>query len=202
MEIAQTKLKKNQLFSFYKILEKRYGDDLKLYVSEMVFEKKSYIYQPPIIDKYLYEVVRGAVKLGAYTENGEEYIYDVLSAGEFFGNLDYLGGQFIEFSKAMIDVEIRIYDLEFFKREIKNDPDVAEWFFGYLTKRWCMAETKLFKVNEKSIAAKLSFLKKLYSQDAIDNHGVSFNVYELLTQKDKGDLVGATRQTIASTLKK
>jgi CRP-like cAMP-binding protein len=57
--------------------------------------KNTYIYKPPN-ERFIYEIVSGAVKLGSYSEHGEEFVHDILHK-DFFGNLRYLNGQFFDF---------------------------------------------------------------------------------------------------------
>lgn len=171
-------------------------------VSELTVQKNEYLYKPPTEHRYIYEVIDGAVKLGSYTEQGEEFVYDVISQKDFFGNLKYLNNQFFEFSKALTTTRLRVYELSFFKRVIIEEPIIAEWFISYLVKRWCMAEKKLRKINERNTVEKLRFLHAYFNKDIKDVEGNIHLLYDLLTQKDLGDLIGATRQTIASTIKK
>ncbi|AWG22042.1 Crp/Fnr family transcriptional regulator [Flavobacterium faecale] len=194
-------LRNYETFSLYDFLKEKNNFEISSSVNEVFFEKQTYIYQPPFNGNYVYEIISGSVKLGGYSDKGEEYIYDVLSKGDFFGNFMYLNGQFAEFSKAIVDVELRLYELSFFKMEVKKYPVSAEWFFSYLTKRWYLTEKKLCKVNDSCVLGKLNFLEEVYQTNFMDARGKIYNVYNLLTQKDKGDLVGATRQTIASALK-
>ncbi|MDO6491735.1 MULTISPECIES: Crp/Fnr family transcriptional regulator [unclassified Cellulophaga] len=201
MKSIRPDLRDYETFSLYKFLKEKKMDSLNENVFEVVFDKNEYLYEPPKVENYIYEIVTGAIKLGGYSEKGDEYTYAVLHTGEFFGNLMYLNGQFSEFAKALVDVRVRVYDLNFFKKEVKSHPISAEWFFSYLTKRWYMAEKKLCKVNEKSITDKLNFLKTVYNFKVLDANGKAYNIHCLLTQKDKGDLIGATRQTIANALK-
>lgn len=202
MQVLRPDFRSQKKFLLYEFLKKEVGDDtLGNFVTEIIYKKNAYIYQPLIVENYIYEIVSGAVKLGGYSEKGEEYTYDIIHTGDFFGNLKYLNGQFSEYAKTLVDVKVRCYDLNFFKNEVKGNPEAAEWFFAYLTKRWCLAEKKLCKVNERSIIGKLNFLKTVYTIDVLDVKGKVHNIHCLLTQKDKGDLIGATRQTIANALK-
>ncbi|MGJ8659671.1 MAG: Crp/Fnr family transcriptional regulator [Cellulophaga fucicola] len=201
MKSIRPDLREYEDFSLFKYLNQKNDDELDEKVFEVIFKKNDYLYETHKVENFVYEIISGVVKLGGYSEKGEEYTYDILHTGEFFGNLMYLNGQFSEFARALIDVKVRVYDLCFFKKEIKRHPISAEWFFAYLTKRWYMAEKKLCKVNERSISDKLNFLKTIYNFKVLDSKGKEHNVYSLLTQKDKGDLIGATRQTIANALK-
>lgn len=172
-------------------------------VSELIVTKGNYIYAASKKLNFAYEIVEGAVKLGSYTESGQEYIYDVIGHHCVFGNFEYLNNdQFYEFSKAMVDSRIRVYDLAFFKELIAQDKKVNEWFIGYLIIRWCNAEKKIKMANEKGALDKVLYLKEYFQEKVLDCSGQEYDLFDLLTKKDLGDLIGATRQTIANTLRK
>ncbi|WP_339864269.1 Crp/Fnr family transcriptional regulator [uncultured Algoriphagus sp.] len=168
-------------------------------VREIIVKKNEYIYNPSSDHLYMYEIIEGAVKLGSYTEDGEEFTFDVLIKDDFFGDLKYLNNQFFEFSKALIDTKLRVYSRDFFKQMVVQSPEVSEWFISYLVKRWCSAEKKLKKLHEKKAQGKLAFLSSFFDHKVSDAHGAEFAIIELLTQKDLGDLIGVTRQTVANT---
>ncbi|MGB5821862.1 MAG: Crp/Fnr family transcriptional regulator [Saonia sp.] len=194
--------KQHEDFLLFDYLRYDLGLSLGNTVKEVVIKKNDYIYCPPTQYAFVYEIVEGVVKLGSYNENGEESTYDVVYEKDFFGNLKYLNNQFFEFSKALVDTRIRMYELHFFKKTIIEEPVIAEWFISYLVKRWCIAEKKLIKINERTTQQKVQFLQSSFNIKVKDIHGEIYLLYDLLTQKDLGDLIGATRQTIANTLKK
>lgn len=171
-------------------------------ISEVIIEKNNHIYKPPNNEGFIYEIVSGAVKLGSYSDKGEEYVHDILKGGDFFGNLRYLNGQFFEFSKALIDTRIRIYELSYFKKTIINDSNLSDWFISYLLKRWCISEKRMGNISSNKIEERITYLMELFNISVNDSKGNEFLLFELLTQKDLGDLSGATRQTISSLLKK
>ncbi|NJB37755.1 Crp/Fnr family transcriptional regulator [Croceivirga sp. JEA036] len=172
-------------------------------ITELIVPKGNHIYTACKKLNFAYEIVEGAVKLGSYTESGQEYIYDVIGHNCFFGNFEYLNNdQFYEFSKAMVDSRIRVYDLAFFKELIAKDKKVNEWFIGYLIIRWCNAEKKIKMANEKGALDKVLYLKEYFQEKVLDCSGQEYQLFDLLTKKDLGDLIGATRQTIANTLRK
>lgn len=202
MKNIRPQLHEKHTFCLYVHLKNSGNPNFINSVREVSVPKNEFIYKPPLMENYMYEVVEGVVKLGGYSETGEDHTHDVVYTGDYFGNLKYLNGQFFEFSKTLVDTRIRIYDLAFFKKSIVENPVTSEWFIAYLLKRWCLAEKKLGQVNERSTFQKLEFLKSHFDISVLDIHGEEHILYDLLTQKDKGDLIGATRQTIASALKK
>jgi CRP-like cAMP-binding protein len=196
---ANQAFEKFDLFSQLKKLKIPYD---KEHVLEINVKKNGYIYIPPNKENYIYEIIYGAVKLGGYSDDGESFVYEVLPATEFFGNLKYLNGQFQEYAKALVNSKIRLYDLDFFKTIIVTNPIITNWFISYLVKRWCSAELKLKNIKEKQIEERIASLQKHYNIDITDTKGKSHVLFDLLSKKDMGDLIGVTRQTIASILQK
>jgi CRP-like cAMP-binding protein len=189
-------------FCFYNYLKANLKNDTTIESIESVIEKSTYIYKPPNYEGFIYEIVSGAVKLGSYSEHGEEFVHDILHKGDFFGNLRYLNGQFFEFSKTLIDTKVRKYEISYFKKMIINDPYLSDWFISYLVKRWCISEKKMGNITGNKIEDRISFVRKFFNIEVHDASGEQFLLFNLLTQKDVGDLSGATRQTISTILKK
>ncbi|MEL4307018.1 Crp/Fnr family transcriptional regulator [Joostella sp. CR20] len=189
-------------FDFYNYVKNNYKNH-SAFIHEAIEPKNNFIYEACTKSKYIYEVVQGAVKLGSYTQDGSPYIYDVIGQGNFFGNYEFLNdGQFYEYSKTLLDCRLRRYNLNFFKSTVLTNPIVSEWFISYLVSRWVNAEKKIRMANEKGALEKLKYLKYYFNYQVNDCFGEEYLLFELLTQKDLGDLVGATRQTIANTLQK
>ncbi|MFI8379491.1 Crp/Fnr family transcriptional regulator [Leeuwenhoekiella sp. NPDC079379] len=163
----------------------------------ITFKKGTYIYQPPANQGYIYQIVSGAVKLGSYTETGTEFVHDIIHTGDYFGNLKYLNNQFFEFSKTLVSTTIRVYNLDFFKEIVPQDPFLAEWFMSYLVKRWCQSEKKIKIIKEKDPVLKIKSLRTLYKVKIIDAENEEYSLYDLLTQQELGDIAGASRQTIS-----
>ena len=189
-------------FNIYDHLLELFPNDVIQSTTEKTFRKGELIYVPGQTLHHMFEIVEGAVKLGSYSQDGEEVVYDVLSKGDFFGNLKYLDDQFFEFSKVLVDTKIRFYDLGFFKEIIVAQREVSDWFHYYTVKRWCDAEFRLLKINARHVMEKLQFLHDRFDKKVTDIHGRQFTLFNLLTQKDLADVIGATRQTVASSLKK
>lgn len=188
-------------FNFFETISTIHQDEIFGKVSEAIIKKNEFLYDPSSEHLYIFEILEGAIKLGSYTDDGEEFTFDVLLKGDFFGDLKYLNNQFFEFSKALVDTKVRVYNRDFFKKMVVASPKISEWFISYLVKRWCSAEKKLKKLHEKKPKEKLSFIGSFLDVQINDIHGTTFNLVNLLTQKDLGDLIGVTRQTVATTSK-
>ncbi|TXE13117.1 Crp/Fnr family transcriptional regulator [Seonamhaeicola algicola] len=195
-------IKKFQNFDVHQHLKEHYPD-LDNYVTETIKLKGNNVYKAIFRSKNIYQIVRGAVKLGTYNQEGKPFIYEVLGDGDFFGNFEYLENkQFYEYSKTMIDCKLRVYNLDFIKRVVMDDPILTDWFIRYLVKRWCNAEKKVKMSNEKGTTEKLRYLSTYFDNKVHDYSGNEYVLFNLLTQKDLGDLIGTTRQSIAAALEK
>jgi len=163
-------------------------------------ERGVYLYEPPVKTTPIYEIISGIVKIGSYSQEGEEVCFDILGPGEFFGNLNYLDGQFFEFSKTLTQVKLRVNEIDYFKDIIINIPEVSEWFHRKVVMRWWKAENRLYSIRSLDVEEKVKkVLTDFYKMDEIRDFKA---LKKLLTLQDIADLTGLTRQTVSKVLKK
>ncbi len=188
-------------FSLYEYLTTSDTYDIQRETRELSFNKGEVVYLPGDTLHCMYEVVAGAVKIGSYSEDGDEIVYDVLHQGDFFGNLKYLdSGHFFEFAKSITRSKLRTYDLSFFRKIIVHDSNVSEWFNYYIVHRWNRTERKLFFVNNKDTETRLNYLYSLLDVSIQDKDGCLHRLIDLLSQTDIGNLIGVSRQTVSKYL--
>lgn len=164
-------------------------------------EKGHLIYQPPNRITPIFEIVSGVVKIGSYSPDGEEVCYDILRPGDFFGNFQYLNGQFSEFAKSLTPAELRVYDVDFFKQLVTNTPTLAEWFFKVLVSRWCRVEERLFAIRSLTPQEKVRKILPYFQVQILDASGKLFSLREVVTLQDIADLTGLTRQTVSKVMR-
>lgn len=170
-------------------------------MESVYLEKGHLIYQPPQRITPIYEIISGAVKIGSYSPDGVEVCYDILKPGDFFGNLQYLNGQFSEFSKTLSTVELRAFDPDLFKQLVTNQPTLSEWFFKELVSRWCRAEDRLYAVRSLDAPEKVKRILPYFQDQIKDASGKTFNLLTLVTFQDIADLTGLTRQTVSKVMR-
>lgn len=94
-----------------------------------LYNRGDYIYLPHQNNQYVYELVNGAIKVGSYSKNGSEVPFDILSPGDIFGNLNFLGDNyFYEYTRAHTSCSVRLFSLPVFKDLITSDKNIAEWY--------------------------------------------------------------------------
>lgn len=149
----------------------------------------------------IYEVVSGVVKLGGISIKGEEYIYELVMAGEFFGNLALLGDTFREFCKSITVTQVRSYSPAFFKHLMMNDPVVAQWCFERIVFRWNKTESILAQIRSYEPRERIMMLYRSLQKRIPVSSNRSVLLSKLVTNKDIADLTATTRQLVAGTLK-
>ncbi|TDK47929.1 Crp/Fnr family transcriptional regulator [Algoriphagus formosus] len=170
-------------------------------ISDLEAERGTVLYQPPQRLTPIFEIIQGAVRIGTYSPMGEEVCYDLLKEGDFFGNLQYLNGQFSEFAKSLTRVKLRQYDVQFFKHVCSNIPEASSWFSQKLVSRWCRAEDRLFAVRSMEPKEKVRRILAQFQEKFIDTRGKTYTLSEFLTLQDIADLTGMTRQTVSKSIK-
>lgn len=185
----------------YNYLEAQQTPGLKENVRLVSLKKGQQLYGTSESFTDIYEIVSGAVKLGGISVKDEEYIYEVVTPGEFFGNLALLGDTFSEFCKVITATQVRSYKVSFFKYLMTHDPVIAEWCFAKIVFRWNKTESLLANIRSYEPRERIQLLNAVLQRKITTaaNREVSLN--KLITYKDIADLTATTRQLVADTLK-
>lgn len=186
----------------YQYLKHHTSYDLEHVVKEMTVQKDEHIYIPGQMTNSMYEILSGVIKLGSYGTLGQEVTYDILVSPDTFGNMKYLNGQFFEFAKTAVPTRLRVYQLDFFKKIVTEEPKVSEWSHRNIVRRWSIAEARLLHIRSYNKSEKIEAVCREFDQTVKDAEGRTHNLLSLLTMQDLGDLTGMTRQTVSQTLKK
>lgn len=172
-------------------------------IAELKFSKGEYIYLPHTKSNDVYELLNGAIKIGSYSKKGLDVPYEIISPGDVFGNMNYLGGKFFfEYARALTSCTVKSYPLVYFKELTISDPTVAKWYNLNAIRRWCRLEGRLFVICSEGSAERLAYLESKLDFTITDNEGHSVNVFRSLTKSDIASFLGMTRQTVATLLKR
>jgi CRP-like cAMP-binding protein len=165
-------------------------------------KSNEYIYLPSQAPQHIFILLEGAVKVGSYASSGKEVMYDCLRPAEFFGDLQYLDETFFtEYAKALVDVQLMEVPVQLFKKQIMENKLLTAWFHEISIRRWCRAETRLFRIASEKPKDRIRHLFPLLQDQVIDIHGKSHSLMDLLSYQDVADLCGLSRQSAARILK-
>ena len=197
-------MSKIETAGLYQYLQEKEMPGLKENVKKISVKKGKSLYDTTHTTTDIYEVVNGAVKLGGLSVKGEEYIYEIITAGEFFGNLDVLsaGDVFSEFARSLIATELITYKPAFFQYLMNNDLAVANWCIKRTVYRWHKTESLLANIRSYEPRERIVMLYNSLSNRMINIDQRLISLAKLVTNKDIADLTATTRQLVAGTLAK
>ena len=166
------------------------------------YARNEYIYLPNDPSRFIYILTQGAIKIGGYSSSGTEVIFDCLLPAEFFGNLQFIDGDFFtEFAKTLVSSEALEIPAQSFKDMIQANPIVAAWFHEVSTLRWWRAENRLFRIASEKPIARIQHLLPMLTSQIMDTEGDIHQLRQWLSYQDIADLSGLSRQSVARFLK-
>jgi len=105
----------------------------------------------------LYYIVRGKVKVFKTTDEGDEYIIDILKEGDFFGyNAILEGTVYTDNAEALDDVELKLIPKEDFLELMHDSNKVTRQFIALLTKDVIGKEEQLVKLAYNSLRKRVA----------------------------------------------
>ncbi|WP_346238534.1 Crp/Fnr family transcriptional regulator [Niabella insulamsoli] len=169
----------------------------------MKAKKGDYIYFDSHLHNRLYFVKEGYVKIGYVKEDGDEVIKEIISRGEIFGQFtlerNNLNGEFAQAYKN--DVCLCSFKIEDFENILQRKPQLAITFSKMVGNKLRDAEFRLINLLNNDVRSRL--LSFMYRQCL--NHGETkdqrrYICDNFFTHDDIARLIGASRQTVTSTI--
>ncbi|OIQ40581.1 MAG: transcriptional regulator [Bacteroidetes bacterium MedPE-SWsnd-G1] len=164
------------------------------------YNKTDYIYFTDDSANKVYLINEGKIKLGYYTEDGEEIVKAILSKGEVFGEKAILGEEKRnEFAQSLNNnTSICPIEAETLQELILDNKKFALGFYKLMNFRIKKLERRLQLLLFKDAKTRLQeFLQELcddYGYDCPETgHKVIMHPY---TQKDISSLIGTSRPTL------
>jgi CRP-like cAMP-binding protein len=177
-------------------------DELEWIVAFKSCTKHEFIYFPEDELRKVYFLKRGNVKLGYYTDNGNEVLLDVLKAGDIFGQINLeQGARGKEFAMAMSNQTVLCnFNVVEFEGFLAKKPHLAIQYTKQVGKRQMTISRRYSSILFKDARTRLvQFFKEWAEQDA---HGQLQNIIlkNYLTQQEIAALNGLARQTTTRIL--
>ena len=150
----------------------------------------------------LYIVKKGTIKIVLPSTGGDEIIVTMFSEGDFFGEMALLDGEPRSADAVAIEPsEVFVLSRNNFLSFLQSNVNAIESILSLLSKRLRKTDDLLEDTCFLNISARLA--KKL--TELAESHGQKKGSKVLidlsLTQKELGDMVGATRESINKELK-
>lgn len=165
-----------------------------------LYKKKDYIYFEEDVANKIYLIDKGKVKLGYYTEEGEEVIKAILTKGEIFGEKAILGiEKRNEFAQSIDNTtEICSVSRETMYSLMRDNIPVSFKIYKFIGLRIKKLERRLQLLFFKDTRTRLlEFFKELCEEYGHECEKTGDQVIEHpYTQKDIATLIGTSRPTL------
>lgn len=164
-----------------------------------IYKKKDYVYFDDDASKTVYLINSGKVKLGYYTEDGNEVVKSILSKGEVFGEKAFLGeGKRNEFAQSIDNrTVICPIPVDTLQDMMKNNTSFSLSFFKLIGFRIKKLERRLeillFKDIRKRTTEFINELKKEYGKELLNGEILIKHPY---SQKEIATLIGTSRPSL------
>lgn len=162
---------------------------------EQTFMDKERIFWEGDDKRYLFVLGSGTVLISKLTENGNESVINVLSAGEVFphaGLFDH--SVYPGTATAKKEVKVLAIPVEQIESLILNKPEIAIKIIQMMNENMLMLQRKLNEQLSLDVSSRL----KSAIDHLIDVQGDQI----ILTHQEIGHLIGSTRETVSRQLKK
>ncbi|NVK08768.1 MAG: Crp/Fnr family transcriptional regulator [Tenacibaculum sp.] len=164
------------------------------------YKKKDYIYFEEDAANKIYLIDKGKVKIGYYTEDGEEVIKAILTKGEIFGEKAILGVERRnEFAQSIDNItEICPVSRETMYSLMRENVSVSLKIYKFIGLRIKRLERRLQLLLFKDTRTRLlEFFKELCEEYGHECEKTGDQVIEHpYTQKDIATLIGTSRPTL------
>lgn len=162
------------------------------------YSKNSYIYFEDDSANKVFLIDEGKVKIGYYTEDGEEVIKAILSRGEIFGEKAILGiDKHNEFAQSINNSQICVVTQNTLLDLMKNNNSVSLKIYKFIGLRIKRIERRLeillFKDTRTRLTELLQDLKEEFGVTNKDGDNIVVHPY---TQNDLAKLIGTSRPSL------
>ena len=187
-------------FDIMKVLSKREQMDMAKMLVDKYYKKDDPIMFPFNSQKTIYMLKKGSVKIGNYTETGEENLKYVLNSGNIFGEMALTDGNANDFAIASEDCIICTLSMDMLQNMMMKNKSFNVAIYKLIGFRLRKVESKLASIMFKDSSTRIvDFLKEL-SRDFGKQKEGSLVIKNFLTNKEIAKLTYTSRQTVNSTL--
>ncbi|NVK51500.1 MAG: Crp/Fnr family transcriptional regulator [Flavobacteriaceae bacterium] len=168
------------------------------------YKKNDYVYFESDTAKKVYLIEKGKVKIGYYTEDGNEVIYAILTKGELFGEKAILGentrkefAQSVDNSTSICPISVDVMH-----SLMRDNQNFSLKIYKFLGLRFKKLERRLQLLLFKDIKTRfLEFLDELCEQYGHNCEQTGDKVIEHpYTQREIASLIGTSRPTLNSIM--
>ncbi len=164
-------------------------------------KKRQPLYLPGDPSSSVYLLKRGRVKIANTAANGKEVTFDILEAGDVFGELDVLEDAPRSTSaETLDDALICVIPRKDFDQYLAMHPSVMFKLTKLIGLRLKKIQSRVEDLVFREVPARLAdlLLKLSQSDGVVDGQGVRLKAK--LTHQEMANLIGCSRETVSATM--
>lgn len=164
-------------------------------------KRNEYLYFESHHNNKLYFLKEGYIRIGYIDEQGREVVKEIIKKGEVFGQIALepknLQGEFAQAYRS--DVSLCAFNIEDFEKLLQRKPGIALRYSKLVGQQLKRVENRLISLLNKDVKTRLAGFLLLHI-DQENQQGNSARISNFLRQEDIAQLIGASRQTVSSTI--
>ena len=164
------------------------------------FARGNVILHPDEPQEMVYLIKEGRVKVSRYSPDGREQILTLLEPGDFVGELALVKEAEPVHVEAFEDTLVCVLHREDFVGLIRRQPEVMLHVMKVLAERLRVAEEEIADLVFRNVSGRLASLLLRLAEAYGEQNGGRLRLTLRLTHHDIASMIGATRETVTSTL--
>jgi len=164
------------------------------------FSRGKVILHPNEPQELVYLIKEGRVKISRYSPDGREQILTLLESGDVFGEFALVKEAEPVHVEAFEDTLICALYREDFLALVRRQPEVMLHMLKVLAKRLRVAEEEIADLVFRDVSGRLASLLLRLAEAYGQKNGGGSRLILRITHQDIASMIGATRETVTSTL--
>lgn len=168
---------------------------------KVIYKAKEFIFKEGDYSQYYFQIISGKVKLNTFTENGKEFIHNILGKNQSFGDpLLFIEKVYPTNAISLQITEIIRMPKYNFMQMLKSNPDIS------LDMNMCLSQRLYYNnlmVRNLALADPIQRLKGVMDYLKSYHDGDCQHCFPIeLTRQQIADLTGLRVETVIRTIKK
>lgn len=149
----------------------------------------------------LYVVAEGKVKLLQFAPGGKNVLLDILTSGEFFGNLATLGAAaYSDSAQAQTPCCVLSISSDDFRRVLDEHPELALKALEVMAARLNAANRRVLQLSAMPVEQRIAFTLLELARKLGRAHEGSLLIDVPLSRDDLAEMTGATPETVSRVM--
>jgi CRP-like cAMP-binding protein len=201
---SPTHQEKRQIFEHHFLFGKLSASEIDALISYSRLERypsSREIFAKGSPGQSLVAVLRGSIKISSLSSEGKEIVFNIINAGEIFGEIAVLDGEERSAdATAMTDCELLVLNRRDFLRLLENRADLCMILLRILCQRLRQTSEQVEDVMFRHLESRLA-KRLLHLAESAGLHGLQSTSVELhVSQRELGNMAGGSRESVNKIL--